>query len=244
MAYELYETDHRLITSDTDFKRAMKPSAILNFFQEIAGMNSEEMGIGYSQLHPRGLFWVLSKIYVEMSGSVMYGDDIHIKTWPHIPNKAIFERSFSIEKDGTTVARALSRWCLLDSVTGRIAHASQVEYRSGCLIERRAVDFFDWRIPLIEHKSEVAFFLKIAHSEYDLNYHVNNVRYADYIFNCFTIEELKQMKLRSFQINYVKQSYEKDRLSFYREKVGERVYVEESVKNDSETVISARVCFD
>ena len=30
-----------------------------------------------------------------------------------------------------------------------------------------------------------AFSLRIANSEYDLNGHVSNIKYADYIFNCF-----------------------------------------------------------
>ena len=63
MSYEKYECKHKLVTSDTDFKQELKPSAILNFFQETAGINSSLLGVGYPDLRPRGLFWVLSKIY-------------------------------------------------------------------------------------------------------------------------------------------------------------------------------------
>lgn len=244
MPYEKFEFDHKLITSDTDFKRELKPSAILNFFQETAGINSENMGIGYTDLHPRGLFWVLSKIYVELENPVLYGDTVRIATWPHKPNKAIFERSFSISENNETRVRALSRWCLLEAATGRIAHASQIEHREDLLIEERAVNFNDWRIPPLDEKGEPRFSIKIAHSEYDLNYHVNNIKYADYVFNCFSIEELTSRRLKSFQINYVKQSHEKDTLCFYRSRVDENTYLVEGVKNNTETVISARICFD
>lgn len=98
MSYEKYECEHKLVTSDTDFKQELKPSAILNFFQETAGINSSLLGVGYPDLRPRGLFWVLSKIYVELTEPVYYGDTVQIATWPHEPNKAIFERSFLVCK--------------------------------------------------------------------------------------------------------------------------------------------------
>ena len=102
---------------------------------------------------------------------------------------AIFERSFLVFKNNEPRVRALSRWCLLDSVTGRIAPASAINQKTERFIEERPVDFCDWRIPFVEDKIEPAFTLKIAHAEYDLNYHVNNIKYADYVFNCFSIEE-------------------------------------------------------
>lgn len=83
MSYEKYECEHKLVTSDTDFKQELKPSAILNFFQETAGINSSLQGVGYPDLRPRGLFWVLSKIYVELTEPVYYGDTVQIATWPH-----------------------------------------------------------------------------------------------------------------------------------------------------------------
>lgn len=244
MSYSKFECLHKIITSDTDFRRELKPSAILNFFQEAAGCNSEEMGIGWTALNPQGLFWVLSKIYVEIKGPVYYGDVVHIETWPHKPNKAIFERSFSVDINGEAKVRAISRWCLLNRENGRIAHASLIRQKEELLIDERAVAFSDWRIPAVLFKENANFTLQIAHSEYDLNYHVNNIKYADYIFNCFTIDELIAWQLKSFQINYVKQTHVGDVLCFYREQISEKTYIIEGIKNGEETVVSARICFD
>lgn len=40
--------------------------------------------------------------------------------------------------------------------------------------------------------------MTVANSEYDHNMHVNNTRYADYCFNCFSVAELKEKKLKGF----------------------------------------------
>lgn len=243
MAYEKYEYEHIVTTSEIDFKGEIKPSAILNHLQEAAGCNSQEMGIGIDALRQQGMFWVLSKMYVEVGKPARHKDVIRVTTWPHKPNKAIFERSFFVSLGDETCAKALSRWCILDINTGRILPTSQIMHKQEELIDERAVECPDWRISSIEEKSEPDFEIRISHSEYDLNYHVNNVKYADYVFNCFSIEELSSRRVKSLQINYVKQSHEKDVLRFYRKKITENEFVVEGVKNGTETVISARVCF-
>jgi acyl-ACP thioesterase len=50
--------------------------------------------------------------------------------------------------------------------------------------------------------------------------HVNNTRYIDYAFNCFTVEELSEKKVEEFVVAYVKQCREGDTLSFYRKDEG------------------------
>lgn len=239
-----YQSDQVLKNYETDFKQEVKPSAILGFFQEAASENSEEAGFGYSSLAPLGMLWVLSKIYVEVDRLPKLGEKTVVQTWPHAPNKAIFERSFLIrDEGGEAVIRAFSRWCVLRT-NGRIVPASQVPRDLEDYISEKSIEFDDWAVPQAADCGEAAFTLKIANSEYDRNMHVNNIKYADYIFNCFSVEELKAKKLKSFQIHYVQQSHEGDVLRFYRKQLSENEYAVEGVKNGTETVIAARVCFD
>lgn len=228
---------------EADFRQEIKPSAVLGLFQEISADHSEELGFGHSVLRKDGMFWVLSKIYVEILRKPVCGEEIVVKTWPHAPNKAIFERSFSVENAaGSRLINAFSRWCVLNG-QGRIVPASRIPCKTDNFIEEKSVSFEDWAVPEIGGRTAPAFSLKIANSEYDLNYHVNNIKYADYIFNCFSVKELESNQLKSFQIHYVRQSHEGDVLDFYRQEISDGVYAVEGVKNGKETVVAARVCF-
>lgn len=227
---------------ETDFLRRVKPSAVLGFFQETAGDHSEKMGMGYADLAAEGCFWVLSKIYVECERRPICGETLLVETWPHEPNKAIYERSFRVsDRDGVAM-RAYSRWCILRK-NGRIVPCSAITHPSIEYIAEKSVAFDDWRIPEITDREEPAFTIRVANSEYDFNYHVNNIKYADYIFNCFSVKELEEKVLHGFQIHYIKQSHEGDVLNFYRKEISENEYVVEGVKNGTETVVAARVYF-
>ena len=234
---------HVLKNFECDFRREIKPSAVLGLFQEIAGEHSEEMGLGFPALKAQGWFWVLSKVYVEFLRRPQVGEKLVVQTWPAPPNKAIFERSFTLcGEDGDVAVRALSRWCVLRADNGRIVPASmlpspQMEYR-----EVPAVPCEDWRIAEQEGRGKPAYSLRVGNSEYDFNYHVNNIKYADFVFNCFTVQELEGRALRSFQLNYVKQAHEGDLIELYRNDSGNMTEIV-GVKNGTETVVAARVSF-
>ncbi len=241
---ESLEREFTLRNYETNFRQELKPSALLGYFQETAGDHSEMMGLGFARLAEKGYGWLLSKIFVQFEELPKFGDTVLVRTWPHKPNKAIYERSFELLHGNGVIARAYSRWCIFNKKSGMVVPCSKVDQPEIDFIEKRSVDFNDWQLRGIEHKSSPEFSIRIANSEYDLNYHVNNIRYADYIFNCFTVRELEERRLKSFQLHYIKQSRENDVLDFYREETSASEYTVEGIKNGEELVVSARICFE
>ena len=238
------ERSYTVRNSDADFLQELKPSSLLSFFQEAAGDHANKMGLGFGLLSEKGCFWVLSKIHAEVAAKPRCGERVTVVTWPHRPNKAIYERSFAVKNEaGEVLIRAYSRWCILQK-DGRIVPCSRLEQPQIDFIEERAVCVKDWSVPAVEERVSPAFSLRVANSEYDLNRHVNNIKYADYLFNCFSVQELEERRLRSFQLHYVRQSHEGDLLEFYRRELSPGVFAVEGVKNGAETVVAGQVCFD
>ena len=73
--------------------------------------------------------------------------------------------------------------------------------------------------------------------------HVNNTRYADYCFNCFSIEELSKKRLRRFSVSYIKQCREGDELRFFRKEVDGK-YLVQGVNAAGENVVQAEILFE
>lgn len=228
---------------ETDFKRRLKPSAILGYFQETASEHSSQMGLGFESLMENGYCWVLSKIYLEIERLPRVGETVKVGSWPHSPNKAIYERSFVVQGEGDVCVRAYSRWCILRADNGRIVPCSLFKQPQIDYIEDKSVCFDEWSIPELQNNLPPAFSLRVANSEYDLNYHVNNIKYADYIFNCFSVQELEQNILKCFQLHYIKQAHEGDVLDFYRSELTNGEYVVCGYKNGEELIVAAKVRF-
>ena len=177
------ENDYIVRSYETDFRQEIRPSSVLGLFQEIAGDHSQAMGLGFQKLGEQGRFWVLSKIYVEVDRKPASGEKVSVRTWPHRPNKAIYERSFTVcDESGQRLIGAESRWCILEK-SGRIVPCSRIEQPEIDFLEENCLEDIDWRIPRVVRASAPDFALIVANSEYDLNHHVNNIKYADYIFN-------------------------------------------------------------
>ena len=63
----MFEEKIQVKYSEIDYKQAVKPSAILNFFQDMASENAENLGFGYSFITKKSLAWFLLKYRIEFA---------------------------------------------------------------------------------------------------------------------------------------------------------------------------------
>ena len=95
-----------------------------------------------------------------------------------------------------------------------------------------------------QEDGELKFSLTIANSEYDHNMHVNNTRYADYCFNCFSVAELAERRLKQFSISYLKQCKEGENLKFYRKEQEVGCYLVHGFNELGEIVVQSLIVFE
>ena len=229
---------------DVDFKDELKPSSVLAFLEEAATSSADELGFGYRYLIPRSLAFMVTNVCCEFVRPISLWDKVHVATWPLPPTFVVFGREYQIFAGEELLMNASSRWCLMDRKTGKIAQSKRIENQDYSTYNTsRALAVDRWKLPAFAlSEEELKFSLVIANSEYDHNMHVNNTRYADYCFNCFSVDELKAKRLKSFFISYVRQCFEGDELRFYRHDDGERVAVQ-GVNAQDEIVVQAEMLF-
>ena len=103
-----------------DFQENIKPTNLMQLFQEAAGNHAEHLGAGYAALAEEKLFWALSRIRVEIQKMPKWGDEIHIETWPCSLVGPFFRRDFIFFDDkDEVICRGVSGWLLLSSETMR-----------------------------------------------------------------------------------------------------------------------------
>lgn len=230
---------------DVDFKDELKPSAVLAFLEEAACSSADELGFGYQFVRPRSLAFMVTNVCCEFVRPIMLWDKVHICTWPLPPTFVVFGREYQMYAGEELLMNASSRWCLIDMANGKIAQSKRIDNQDYSTYNTsRALAVEKWKIPVFPlEEGEMKFALTIANSEYDHNLHVNNTRYADYCFNCFSIEELKKKRLKKFSIAYVRQCFEGDVLRFYRKDEGAQTTVL-GVNMRNELVVQAEMLFE
>jgi len=231
--------------SDVDFKDELKPSAMLTFLQEVSCTSADELGFGYEVIKPKNLGFVTCNTYVKIYKPIGI-EGFKISTWPTPPRHVIFERQYKVENSaGELAAAALSRWCLVNMANFAMLPATTLSDQDYSTYNTDKVCVVSsWKvIPFEEEKAEKRFIINIANSEYDHYMHVNNTRYADYMFNCFSVAELKENAIDSFQINYLKQAHEGDSLTFYRLKESDSAFAIYGLNGTGDIITSGRVSF-
>ncbi len=232
---------------DVDFKDELKPSVALSFMEEGAGASADELGFGYAYLKSKGYAFMVSNNCFEFLRPIILGEEIFVKTWPLPPSHVIFGREYRfVDEKGEVILNASSRWCLIDMKTGKILSSKVIENQDYSTYNTTKVfENVKWKIPTFSQQEGILkFFITIANSEYDHNMHVNNTKYADYCFNCFSIAELAQKKLKRFSISYIKQCKEGDTIRFYRKQTDESgVYLVQGFNDKDEMVVQAQIIF-
>ena len=95
----------------------------------------------------------------------------------------------------------------------------------------RSIVFSEWKIPAITDGREV-YSKVVRFNDYDHYFHVNNTKYADFLTDVFSVEELKDKTLKSVQITYVKQCKEGEKIDFIRSDDGVYIFVEGRVNGE------------
>lgn len=234
---------------DVDFKDEIKASVVLALMEEVACASADELGFGYSYIHPKGYAFMVTNVCLEFIRPIKLGEKIDVKTWPLPPSYVVFGREYQfMSATGETLVNASSRWCLLDRSTGKLLQSKVIENQDYSTYNTaKTIENVQWKIPTFNREeAELRFSMTVANSEYDHNFHVNNTRYADYCLNCFRVAELANRTLKRFSISYVKQCREGDELLFYLKKSEseEETYLAHGFNAQGEMVVQSKITFE
>ncbi len=226
----LHSKDYHLRYSDVDFKDILRPSALLSVMQESACLSADELGFGYKNLSPKNIGFILSNWYVEMYRPIRLNEVITVHTWPVKPRHLIVMRDFELFVGEEKVGVGTSRWCLISLDDFSLLPSSAVfsddktEYN-----DFRSTQFSSWKIPraVSEHADYIKY---ISYSDYDHYNHANNTKYADFLMDAFSVDELRGKWVSSFRISYIKQC-----------KCGEKLELYKSRAEDGSWIVEGRV---
>lgn len=185
-----YDHACRVDSRDLDMFGQCRPSAVLGLLQEAATEAARALHVSGPEVRERyGAFWMLARIRYELDRPLRWEEPINIRTWHRGGKAAMMYREFDITVAGEPVGRALSAWVLAGVESRRILHLSEVKEieNTGGGSLCRTDTLHKLRLP---QGLEVAAERQLHYSDTDVNGHVNNTRYADFICDALGLEAL------------------------------------------------------
>lgn len=235
--------EYHLKYTDVDAFDNLKLSSLLSFLEESACLSADELGFGYDNLAPAHKGFIVVNWYIEFFRNIRLGDVLSVHTWPLKPKHLIFLRDFELYCGSEKVGVCTARWCMIDTDKFVPVAAStffSADFFDNCNTER-SIDFRDWKIPAVS-TDNFCYSKTVTYSDYDHYFHVNNTKYADFMFDVFSVDELRGKSMRTVQITYVKQCKEGEKIDFFKEKKDGCCLVEGKV--EGETRVQMRIAFN
>ena len=195
------QLDYRLRWMDFDRYGRMQPSAILDMFQDVATVHAEELGIGRDDLLARGVFWVVVRSKFEIVEAPEHYHVVTARTWPHTLTRFSFMRDFSmLDEGGRLLVKATTEWVLMDVESRKFVSVKDYCDVPDDYDEERSFERKPRKIPDFAEGNRPVHVVVPGYSDIDVNGHVNNARYADYVIDALNPGE--GACIRTFQIDY------------------------------------------
>lgn len=185
-----YTHDYVLTAGLTNAQGEMPLTLIVAHAIETATIHANNLGIGYSELQPLGLGWVLARISIEIYDLPAINNRYSMTTWIAGMNRFFSDRCYAMrDTDGRLLAAVRSVWVAIDINTRSMAEltalpASQlpVEPQIECPIRRCMV-------PAIAPDSPTtAKTYTFSYTDIDFNRHVNTLRYLEAVLNTRSLD--------------------------------------------------------
>jgi acyl-ACP thioesterase len=204
----VYKKDYHVDYGDSDYYKNLKLSSLFNFLQDIASLHSENLGIGINHILKKfNVAWVMIRILVDIDRIPCWNEDIIIETWPLEPKKFEFERDFIVkDRQGNVLARAISSWVILDIDKREIRKSELISREYPAFETKRAIDRRMEKLKPSGGELLQVYSRKIGYSDIDINGHLNNSKYIDYITDCFSLEAHGQYTVKSLQVSYINEA--------------------------------------
>lgn len=192
--------------SETDFDRSLKPSALLNFLQDVASDNAERLGFGFSEIYPKDLMWVLLKYRIEFSKYPIDLMQLTIRTKPRGYQRLFAYRSFELFNNQQIIGRAFSMWSLVNFKTMGLSSVEQTFAGNPYMkkFEKQEDDLVFGKIPALE-RIDFSKEFEVRYNDIDVNRHANNGNYIIWALEPLSYDFKAMHKLKCIDMVFKKE---------------------------------------
>ena len=175
--------------------------------QEVAWEHVEKHQVGWDYLNQQNQFWALIRLHVKIFRMPKWKETVKLRTWGKLSEGVSHFRDHEmLDKEGNIIIAATSTWVILDFTTGRPQKATNLpshlyvnEYKNA-IIENAP------KIKNISFPKEKREYKPVLYSDIDINQHVNNSKYLQFVIDALPFDYVQKHTLKEFYLNFTRQA--------------------------------------
>jgi len=202
-----FEENLKIKYSEIDQNLALKPFTLLNFLQDIASKNAEDLGFGYSKMYPQNLAWFLIKYRMEFSDYPFDIADLKLVTMPRGYNKLFAYRDFEFWRENKCLGRVSSVWTIVDLTSHSMIQPAMVIKDNPRMVPfvKKEDDLIFSKIKTFETPQKEMKF-EVRYNDIDVNGHANNGNYIIWALETLDFQYKNCHKIKTLDIIYKKEA--------------------------------------
>ena len=211
----VYKTKKLVLPSEIDLNRNYKLSSILKDIQNIAVDAVESLGIKDELTRDRGFNWVYTKLYIEFNSIPKEKETIYYETYPLDMKHFIYPRQFNVkDSKGDVYFKVLINCVLLDMINRKAATPKETGV---AILGYKNKHTIELTMPKTIARNDASYqeTRKIHYTDLDINNHLNNVRYFDFILDLFSKDKIDNLEFNSILISFNKEVKLNEELMLY-----------------------------
>ena len=230
-------SEFRVSSADTDMHGRLRPGALMNYLIQSAIDSADFLGFGFSNIRTQKLFWVLSRLKIDIYAPLKWYDEVIVETWPKDVERIIYLRDFVVRNGkGEIVAKANSGWLAIDLESKRPKKIDGVNAEFfNQLRERHAIHELPERLTTLVD-GELIMEIPTSYYDLDLNKHVTSTRYIDWMMDSFSFSFHEKNYPRSMEVNYIRETLPGEKIGLRRKESDSGEYIFEGQNLTSDTV--------
>ncbi len=179
-----YQEQFKIRASEIDFEQKATLPAICNLLQEVAGNHARQLQFDITDLQKEKLTWVLHRLCIKMIRFPDWRETITVKSWPSSGDGLRAYRDFLIlDSDENVIGKSLSYWLIMNIDSRRPSRIPKEILQMAPKNTEHVLPVTDGNFQKIEDADNTQSF-EVRKSDLDLNQHLNNVRYVEWMLSC------------------------------------------------------------
>jgi medium-chain acyl-[acyl-carrier-protein] hydrolase len=178
-------------------------TTLLNFIQDAGWQHSFQLNVKL----PENQAWIFTRQKLEMDSWPEWNTDVTIRTWLRPPQPAIpfVLRDYEIFVGDKRIGIATSSFSVMDKKLRKLANVDWSSFPPAWRTDEHH-QLMPKKIATVTEAEALAQF-EVRNSDIDLNHHVNNVKYAQWLLDSLPMSILTgELHLKSYEVNFLNET--------------------------------------